>query len=308
MPALFSIPRAQLRGNSIVIYYEPVYEFQRKKNGPTFAEQLKALHRLHLSKMIQEKETYSGHLTAGARKRMQRAISLFIQASPEREIYNNVTHRKQKFKLSYITLTIPLRHRNISLKEGYAFLLKPFLDWMRKTEGVTTYIWKAEVQKRKQLHYHITTNVWIHHADIRKKWNYLLSKGNYMEEFIAEYGHTNPPSTDVAKVYKIHDIQSYLTKEFCKSIQNNHESNGKIWNCSENLKGVKYFTIDFKEFHEKKVLLCHRKINLTEVQTEQCTILKARNNWSSLILTPNELSSYNSFLKKIRRELPDLFN
>lgn len=308
MPALFSIPQAQLRGNSVLIYFAPQYPISKYGTSSQRREILRRLRISILQKLNDEHKTYSGRLTPGTRKRCAKAISLLIQTSPPREIYNYVTHRKQMFQLSMLVLTIPEMNYNVTLKDGYKNLLKPFIDWLVKTKKVNTYVWKAEVQKRGQLHYHITTPSWIHHKEIRNKWNYLLNKSNLMEEYVLEHGHCNPPSTYIKKVHAIQDLQAYLLKEFCKSIQNNHSSTGKIWDCSTNLKGVPYFTVELKDFHEKQLLKCDKKLILKEVLTDHCIILKHKKNWSSLILTRTELSCYNNFLSKIKREVPGMFS
>jgi len=296
--------KIQIRGNSLLIYDEPQYLYDR-----TYAQKSLLAKNLHKNKTDPDAfSTYSGKLTVHARKRLTKAISLLVQISRQRKIFNPISNRYENHRLSFLTLTIPSQAEIVTLKQGHNNLLKPFLMWLRDTGKIKTYIWKAEVQKRGQLHYHITTNSWIHYQIIRNKWNYILSKNDLMKEYIEATGNANPNSTDIHSVYRINDIQSYLTKEFAKSIQNDHSSHGKLWNCSTNLKGKKYFSVYLKEEHNKNIFLLDRRSPLRETTTEFCTILKTKDNLSYTILTKEEKAQYKDYITSIRRDTNDIFS
>lgn len=291
MPYAFTQPRMQLRNKDVLIYFEPQYTHSKNHYNNCLKLQ-----------NFKEAETYSGKMTTHTAKRMRKAISLFVQSSQTHQITNTITNRRESFKINFITLTIPSTSNNVSLKEGYKLLMKPFLQWLTKSMKVHTYIWKAELQQRGQLHYHITTNTWLHHQRIRIKWNYLLNKNNLLKEYIKKTGNNNPNSTDVHKVYRIKNFEAYLAKEFSKNIQTDHKQPGKIWDCSTNLKGLNYFTVDLTEQHERLILSLHNKQNLREWQNQHCTILKGQKNLSSYVLTRKEFASYLQFLEKINRK------
>lgn len=189
---------------------------------------------------LQQKKQYSGQVTAGMQKRITKAVNLLILTAKERVIWNEVTGREQKHKLSFITLTISENERNLEAREAYDSLLKPFLKWMVRTKGVKTYIWKAELQKRGQVHYHITTHSFLNWKEIREKWNYLQRINGLLESFYSKHGHYDPNSTDVHEVYKKSDLTSYLIKYIAKADSKKEKTTGKLWDCSENLKGVNY--------------------------------------------------------------------
>lgn len=189
---------------------------------------------------LQQKKAYSGVVTQGMQKRITRAVNLLILTAVDRVIWNEVTGREQKHKLSFITLTISDNTKNIEAKEAYDLLLRPFLKWMVGTKGVKTYIWKAELQKRGQIHYHITTHSFLNWKEIREKWNYLQRKHGLLEDYYKRFGHYNPNSTDVHEVYKKSDLTSYLIKYIAKADSKKDKTTGKLWDCSENLKGQKY--------------------------------------------------------------------
>lgn len=263
-------PVMQIRGSSVLLYEEPV----RLYSG------LSSIKRRQNMKLQQAKQ-YSGAMSVGARKRMAKAITIMTQACKPKWIANPITGKSEYHTFSFITLTVA-SDKLLSARQGYDLLLAPFLDWMRKTARVKTYIWKAELQLRGQIHYHITTPSWIHHREISQKWNYLQREAGLLDDYAKKHGHFNPPSTDIHRTYNVKKMDSYLVKELMKSVSalqvkaitevNNQVERGeldpetaeekiqeiqadkmgtigKIWGCSSDLSGVSYFTVDLTTRH-----------------------------------------------------------
>lgn len=221
--------RLQVRSNCVIAYSK--YTGKKSKRLQLFRQQNMA---------EQQKKAYSGAVTAGMQKRITRAVNLLILTAKDRFIWNEVTGREQKHKLSFITLTVSDNTKNIEAKEAYELLLRPFLKWATGTKGIKTYIWKAELQKRGQIHYHITTHSFLNWKEIRQKWNYLQRKAGLLEDYFSRYGHYDPNSTDVHEVYRKKDLTSYLVKYIAKADSKKDKTTGKLWDCSENLKGKNY--------------------------------------------------------------------
>ena len=158
-----------------------------------------------------------------------------------RKIYNPVTQTIHPHRLSFITLTVSQKE-NLTARQVYKSCFEKFLRWLRQSQQVTTYVWKCEQQTRGQIHYHITTPSFIHYQYIRDKWNNLQRAAGYLTQYEKEHGHSNPNSTDIKEVKKIRNLSNYMIKEFCKSIQNPN-TEGKIWDCSLNLKKYKYYSV-----------------------------------------------------------------
>jgi hypothetical protein len=161
--------------------------------------------------------------------------------SPKRKVYNSVVGKWVDHTLSFITLTIPGGSKHLTAKEGHKLLLEKWIRIMRKKYGMTTYIWKAELQQNGQLHYHITTPAWILYTNIKDHWNNLMSEAGLLVDYLKEHENRMPNSTDVHAVYKIKNIQSYLIKYIAKKDKDSYTS-GKIWDCSLNLKKEKFYT------------------------------------------------------------------
>jgi hypothetical protein len=291
------ITMLQIRNSCAIAYTEPQYD-----NNHTYHWKAK------LISNFKEKETYSGAMTASAAKRISRAVDMLLQLSPVQKKINPVTNKVIKHQLSFITLTIPDEIQNYTAKEGYTKLLAPFLRYFRDKKLMTTYLWKAELQKRGQLHYHITTPSIIHHQVIKDYWNNLMRKNHMLDAFKQKFGHDNPNSTDIHGVYARNKFGKYLAKEFCKTVQNSIPTSGKIWDCSIDIRGAKFFSTELNTPIARNILKCHKLGLLSELKLEQCSVLNIKNMQTKSLLTPVEKKLYTDFIcnlqsKKTRYEI-----
>lgn len=249
-----------------------------------------------------QKHQYGGRVSAGAKKRLTRAIVLLCESTQERKIYNEITNRNFKHRMSFITLTITTTERNLSGKEAYKLLLRPFLQWLRRQQKVTTYIWKAELQKRGQIHYHLTTPSYINCHRLKNAWNKFQQKAGLLEEWYQKKHHYNPNSTDIREVRKIKDVAAYMIKEICKSIQNEISIGGKVWDCSENLKQNKYFTLAAESMHHEFLQMAEENEACDTINGERFKVYKFEERPHNYILSDDQIKKYNQHLQKVRRD------
>ena len=255
--------RLQVRENCCIIYDKYI---GRKSTTAT-------LHR-SLNMTIQRTKAYSGQMTTGARKRITKAVNLLTMIATPKRIYNEVLQREVTHRLSFITLTISENTRNLTAKEAYKTLLEKFLLWMKRTKGVKHYIWKAELQNRGQIHYHITTTSFLNWKEIRQKWNRLQIEAGLLEDFYARYGHNDPNSTDVHEVYTKKDLTSYLIKYVSKAGGKEDKTTGKLWDCSESLKDNNYPDYEFTDQQQRFLEALIITKCLYSKGKDHCTIIK----------------------------------
>ena len=257
-------PYIQVRNNALLYY-----ELSDNLTGRKFKEGIT--------------KAYSGRVTIGAKKRLQRAIDILVQKSPPRLTYNPVTQKTFPFKVNFITLTFSCS-RFINGKEAYSNMMKPFLRFMRK-RGMFSYVWKAEFQSEKdyqgkykenggQLHYHLASNQFIPWQDMRKQWNRLQRKNGYLEEYGLKHGSYNANSTDVHSVYQVNDIVAYLSKYMSKEAD--RVLDGKVWDSSKDCKENRFSTEPvFEQSHKIRQAIKDKKIE--QIDLEHCTIFKTAN-------------------------------
>lgn len=280
----------QIRQGSAVTFWQPDYAFEQS-----------AAAKMQLVYRWKSKKTYSGRSTIKTVKRIRKAIDILLQISPVCKAENPVTKKIFKHTLSVITLTVAERKHNLTGKQAYPKLLKPFIRIMREKHDMNTYIWKAELQESGQLHYHITTRSIIHFQIIKDVWNNLQRKNNLLKDFKAKFGHDNPNGTDIHEVKVATDFSFYLSKEIAKSIQNKESINGKIWDCSTNLKKCKFFTTELNIPHSKIILRQYHQNNIYFKEMERCSIIRCKHIKSKSLLSIGEQKKYSEYLDGIRR-------
>ena len=183
-------------------------------------------------------------------------------------VYHKSTKRRFTFKLNFITLTLSATqtHSDSEIKKK---LLEPFIKYMKRNHSMNSYVWKAEVQDNGNIHFHITTNVFIHHMTLRNAWNGYQKNLGYLQKYETTHKHDSPNSTDIHSVRNIKNVGGYIASyvnkkdKFKKNINtvmsNEHfykdkerptiecyETGevrsykriieGQLWNCSLNLK------------------------------------------------------------------------
>jgi hypothetical protein len=287
------LPVVQFRNKSLITYYEPTQPGSGTKS--LFRQQNLKTNR---------GTRYSGKMTVGSKKRLERVLTLLVQSAKRKWIYNEVTQREQLHHISFITLTIATDERNLSAKEAYEKLLKHFLQWMRRTAGAKSYVWKAELQNRGQIHYHITTPTFINFQAIRDKWNNLQRQAGLLEGYYRKKGHYDPNSTDVHEVYKLKDVAGYLIKEITKNVQNETATTGKIWDCSENLKANKYFCVPLTREVDRKLKEHEWKRRTVTHQGDYFTLVHLCDVPLSDVFNEMTLSEFNSYINSIREWTP----
>lgn len=286
---LFYTDMIQVRNKCIVHWFRSEYD----ANQPRYK-------RTYLHRNFKESKTYTGMITESTVKRIRVAVDLLLQISKARKVTNPFNKKVITHRLSFITLTIPDTTTNYTPKEGHKKLLKPFLRYMREKDLMNTYVWKAEFQERGQLHYHITTPSVIDLRLIRKYWNGLLIKNKMLNDYYDKYGHYDPNSTDIHQVHKLQDIQAYLIKYLTKGSQNQTATTGKIWDCSENLKGKKHISFEMNKHNMKQVLKHADTGNLQVKELEHCAIFESKTIKPTQLLDKDQQAKYNDYLISIR--------
>lgn len=237
-------------------------------------------------------KTYSGGVTRHVAKRIRKAVHCLVQCTENKTVYNTVTKRNQKFHLNFITLTIP-DTTTLDASCYYKILLKPFLRSMKNVAGLKNYIWKAELQKRGSIHYHLTTDCFIDLSIIRNKWNQLLAVNGLMSAYQQEFGNSNPNSIDVHSVRKIKNFEAYLTKYIAKDNEGEIKLKGKIWGCSESLQNAKYSATWVDEGTDCQLRNAQKANKITVITGEQCAVVKLNKGVSWFEVCPEV---YNAWL------------
>lgn len=129
-----------------------------------------------------EKNQHLGDLSLKAYKRIKKSINWLEYIADER-----VNRKGVKYKVSMITLTIPSFSNSIEEKR-LKKVLNQFLTYARLAYGLKSYVWKAELTKAGNLHYHLLTSEILGFADVKMKWNDLLLKEGLLDDYMLKFG------------------------------------------------------------------------------------------------------------------------
>lgn len=284
------VPYLQIRANSLV-------NFAVNEDRSYSGRSIQAL----LTQNLVEHAKYTGFVSPGARKRMTKAIDFLVQVVNRKgaqQVYNRFTGKTQKFKVNFITLTMP---PDILMdgKNGHKKLLEPFLRWHRQHNGCKSYLWKAELQTNGQLHYHVISDAWADCEELQNKWNDLLKRNGLLDGYFFRYGNWDAPSTDVGHCKKMNNVAGYLKKEIAKNFQNGDTVRGKVWDCSTNLKVAKFFTVN-ENLNQSWVKRQVEKKAMRVIGTDHCWIYEMIAPAFS-VLNESQLREYNEYMDKICR-------
>ena len=286
-----SNPVVQFRSKSVLVYNQYVIPASPKQS---------ILRRLRAKENFGSNKSYSGEMTIGARKRLTKAVSLLVQSSKTTLVKNPVTKREHPFKLSFITLTIPECEIKPDAKTTNKLLLEPFLRVLRRRYSLKNYVWKLELQSNGMIHYHLTSNVFTNHVNIRNEWNAILQRNGFLDDYKKRTGNSSPNSTDIHAVQKVKDMEAYLVKYVTKEIQNNVAVNAKIWDCSRALKTAEYFSTDADWSYTGKLEKHVDQGVCTCYTGERYRIYRYKESPAKVLLTPTDYKSYIIHLNNIR--------
>lgn len=192
-------------------------------------------------------------ISSKSSKRLEAAIYLICQSATTKRVWDKDWQRWFSFKINFITLTLPSAqiHDDSII---YSQIFKPFIRWWRDRNPNLLYIWKAEKQDNGNIHFHLTTNSFIHWRTMRNKWNLLCDNLGYTTRCKT----TDPNSTDVHSVRDIRSLPRYLASYMMK--KDLYKKPLKRWH---KIHGKKLKTLDSVSFQLPKRYFNNIKTNVT---------------------------------------------
>lgn len=206
---------------------------------------------------------FQGIFKDRAKKRLAEYIDYFVATSPTQLTYCKQLQKSVKFRVNFITLTLPSCqiHSDETIKSK---CLSPFLQELSNKHQVDRYLWKAERQSNGNIHFHVTINKFIHYSVIQHTWNRIVNKLGYVDRFQNKHGHRNPHSTEIKSVKNVKRVAAYLAA-YLTSKKKNDLIKGRFWSVSESIS--KYHPVGIYEdnpaFHQiNKIIAAHNPPHL----------------------------------------------
>lgn len=250
------------------------------------------------------KKKSSVNLSSNSVRAIRDSVFGMYQLSKPRTIKTSNGKFIYNFRQSFITLTLPSKqlHSDVEIKR----CLNHFLTNIRRSFKVDNYVWKAELQKNENIHFHISTDKYIPYNALRYYWLLAIKPLGYVQAYkekfscmsindYARYRNSSvievrdayvrgcrsnwesPNCVDVSSVTTASSVSNYLSKYFAKNDDSTIDEGriavfGKVWSRSTSLSGLKYINKfiynDVKEFISQLVKLDYVK----EVSYDYATV------------------------------------
>lgn len=178
-------------------------------------------------------------------------------------------------KITFVTLTLSAKqfHSDNEVKRK---MLNRFLIEAKREWQINTYFWRAEPQKKGNIHFHILIDKFIDWQVLRQKWNNIQNDFGYIDLFEKKNGHRNPNSTDIHGLEKLHSVSAYIVKYCCK-VKAGRKIDGRIWGCSDNLRKLTcyetYITNQVRQYIDE----VKKDKNVKVVKTEDFELIFCNN-------------------------------
>ncbi len=236
------IPHVVINPSHIVSYNECVYEKKRHRQ---------TMHYINLERPVEEQTAFikstrkaEGKVSDQAKRKISKAIEYLVTTAHEKKTVERLTGKFVVFRVAFLTLTLPSKQIH-SDAEIINKCLNSFLIELTRYHCVKNYVWRAELQKNGNIHFHILLDKFVGWYDARNRWNRIINKLGYVDRFHEKHGHRTPNSTDIHSTRKIKNLKAYLTKYMSKDvnynesepkdIENDRKQEGRIWSCNHEL-------------------------------------------------------------------------
>jgi hypothetical protein len=241
---LLALPNSiQFRSNSINCFYK---SYRQRVN------KLVCVNREQMS--VVRESAYSGRLKKGSRRRLNNALESLVVLCPERKVLNPATQKNFRFRLAFLTLTLPKQITALQEESIHTTLLKPFLQHLERRHKVSKFVWRLERTKAGRLHWHIVIDQCIHYKHIRNGWNKLLRQNRLLDQYAKEHGNYNAPSTDIRSVKSVDQSLKYMRKYLGKEESNEKQMKGRVWDASLVVKRFVFPVIENARYEVEKLL------------------------------------------------------
>jgi hypothetical protein len=244
-------------------------------------------------------EKYTGKLNEKSKSKLRFALNLLVAQAKWKQVENPTTGKMYKFKVNFITLTLSAPQREVSDKVIKSKMLFPWIRTMRDSHGLRSYVWRAERQKNGNIHFHFTTDTYIPYDSIRDSWNFQQAKFHFIDEFRRKNKSAYPNSTDVHSVMNVRNLASYLVKYMSKDEKGLETIEGKVWDCSTNLKTTERvcFEIDGPTFKMVDSILASKKFR--SFDNDHCRIVALSEKDMRSYLPAKMTREYRAWLQRV---------
>lgn len=287
------IPILQIRPGCLLCYSQRWTNPNRKEKS-----------QIHTFDNDQAQRFYTGKMNEKAKSKLRFSINLLVEQAKWKEIQNPTTGKFYRFKINFITLTLSAKQREVSDRTIKNQMLAPWIRNMRDVYQLRSYVWRAERQKNGNIHFHFSTDSYIPYDAIRDSWNFQQSKFHFINEFRNRNKSEFPNSTDVHSVQSISNLASYMVKYMCKDEKGLESIEGKVWDCSKNLKTKERVALVMGEKDFNLINKLYDRFQTRVKNTDECTIIPMSKAEMRQYLPRSYMTDYENWIQSVYDAAP----
>lgn len=274
------------------IYPDKIVTYHQRKQTTLTPTQLVERHygiKQERPRNLQKSKT-AFSLSEASKRELKKSVTQVYHLATPTTIVTNTGKVIRNFKASLVTLTLPStqEHTDIKIK----LILGTYLNWLR-FKGLSNYVWKAELQKNGNIHFHLVIDKFFNVHELQRHWNTLLDKHDYVEPYrerfrsmsISDYakqfsityakaeeryakgsakGWSDPPTVDVKPIKNSSQLSRYLAKYLTKPAAGNNQDTteseraatfGKTWSRSQSISNIKWYPVERAEIESELMTL-----------------------------------------------------
>lgn len=244
---LFLIPTITVHPNQINFYKEVHWDPKKPKQYDLAGNEIKKTKTY--DHLLDSTRSAEGNISKVAKRKITKAIDYLLLFASDKSVHSLKTGRAFNFKIAFITLTLPSKqiHSDNEIKRK---CLNSFLIELQRFYNVKRYVWRAELQKNGNIHFHIIVDKYIPWNELRNRWNRIINKLGYVDRYrdqmrefykdgfqvredltdnwseLKQYrayqanlktDFSNPNSSDIHSIQKIRNLTSYFVKYLTKN-------------------------------------------------------------------------------------------
>lgn len=248
-----------LRHNRFILYPNRITctDFKVRKESFVTEYFRKEFEKLYLNnEVINEKrermlavksiKKYSYQLSKHSQNQLKQSIQSLYYLSPKRKQKINEQSYYQNYKASFITLTLPSVqiHSDTEIKK----ILNNFLSTLR-FHGLKNYVWKMEIQKTGNIHFHLVIDKFFHYYYLQALWNKNIEKLGYVTAYQRKFENMSYEEyeANTRMLEQINKVKEPATRE---KIQSRYE-------LGKQNKWRKPKTVDVRKIDNEKQLISY---------------------------------------------------
>jgi hypothetical protein len=241
-----------------------------------------------------EKERYNGNFSEGSRKKALRVAGHLTQRYAVRLQNYRQSPSGYRPVLAFITLTTPT-NGGFSHQAFKRECLNLFFIKFRRRYPRGEYIWRAELQKNGNIHFHILTDIYVDKEWLRRIWAQILRRRGLLERPDNKWEHKDPPCTEVERCRTVQGSLNYTTKYLTKD-DNQTGAKGRQWGSSLEYDKIKYMGVRCGRYEFEMVRQWIEEKAFDYVDFDYGYVVRVPTLDFITRFCPDYLSDYNAFL------------